>query len=149
VSDPDSDCLGVVVFLIRQLGENAAFLFLRRSGGRFADQWWPITGTRKRGERPVDTVVREIEEETGLTPISVHATGIVAPLLELPGNLQVFAAFAAPRSEVRLNYEHSDFRWLSLEQTLSIVPPPSRPSIREVAHRFLDSPPPATSRVWP
>jgi dATP pyrophosphohydrolase len=67
----------------------------------------------------------------------------------MPGNLQVFVAFVAPRSEVRLNHEHTDFRWLSLDRALSILPPPSRGSIREVARRFVESTPPAASRVWP
>jgi len=147
--DCSPECVGVVVFVVRQPAEGGGFLFLRRSGGRFADQWWPVAGTREADERPVDTAVREIEEETGLTPTALHDTGIVAPLLEMPGNLRVFVAFAQPRAEVRLNYEHSDFQWLSFEQVLAIIPPSSHASIRDVAHRFVESRPPAGSRVWP
>jgi dATP pyrophosphohydrolase len=139
----------VVVFLVRPSEGGSDFLFLQRSGGRFADQWWPIAGTREPAESPVETAVREIEEETGLTPAAVHATGITAPRFDQPGSLQVFVAFVTPGSEVRLNYEHSDFRWLSLDEVLAIVPPASRASLRDVSRRFVETQPPDASRVWP
>jgi dATP pyrophosphohydrolase len=130
----------VVVFVVRPSEGGSDFLFLQRSGGRFTDQWWPIAGTREDGESPVETAVREIEEETGLTPDAVHATGIVAPRFDQPGNLQIFVAFVTPDSEVRLNYEHSDFQWLSLDEVLTL---------RDVSRRFVESQPPDASRVWP
>jgi dATP pyrophosphohydrolase len=149
VTDHSPDCVGVVVFVVRKLVDGWRFLVLRRSGGRFADQWWPIAGTREADEDPVDTAVREIAEETGLTPTALHDTGIAAPVVEATGSLRVFVAFAPAESEVRLNYEHSDFQWLSLDDLVAMVPPPSQASIRGVAERFVESAPPAESRVWP
>ena len=124
-------------------------LFLLRSGGRFADQWWPVAGTCESGEDPIDTVIREIREEIGLTPRSVYARGGKMPHPERPGHLELFVAYVAPEAEVVLNYEHSDLKWLTLSETVSAVSAEMEEPIRDVWREFLDSPPPIAKKLWP
>ena len=59
-----SPCLGVVVFVLRREEDSHRYLFVRRSGGRFSGQWWPVTGTREAEETPRLTALRELREET-------------------------------------------------------------------------------------
>jgi len=70
---------------------------------------WP-GGTIDPGEKPQDTAVRELEEETGI------AWG--APLSPV-GVTDGFVAFGgttlSPSLDIRLNYEHTEFVWQSLD----------------------------------
>ena len=68
---------GVIVYVIRQFPGEPKVLFLKRSGGQHIDAWWPVAGTPVAGEKPVQTAVRELEEETGLTPCRLFSFGIL------------------------------------------------------------------------
>jgi dATP pyrophosphohydrolase len=113
-----SDCLGVVLFVVRRNADTHQYLLVRRSGGRFAGQWWPVTGTSRPDESPDRTALRELREETGLVPVSLYKTQLEAPHVEERGFLSVFLAFVEESAEVVLNYEHDAFKWLSAIEEL-------------------------------
>ena len=73
-----ANCVGVVLIVARFEGATPSLLFLRRSGGRFAGQWWPDTGTLKPDESPLAGALRELAEETSLSPEAVYETGLSA-----------------------------------------------------------------------
>ena len=139
----------MIVQVVRGRGEDSTFLFLERSGGRFAGQWWPVAGTCEPGESPIETVVREVEEETGLPPRSVYTVDFSLPHPEQDGHLQNFVAFVPDAGEIELNHEHSDFRWMSIEEAVAFVPDGMEHLIRGIARRFLLAAPPVERRVWP
>jgi dATP pyrophosphohydrolase len=145
----ESRCIGVIVHLIRGIGEDGRFLFLERSGGRFENEWWPVAGTCEQGEAPIETVLRELPEETGLTPLAVYAIGEPHPSPEQPGHLEIFVVPVPEDAKVVLNYEHSDFKWLTLTETMEFVPETIRPMLADVGRRFFLDTPPESSRVWP
>ncbi len=117
-----SDCLGVVLFVVRRSADTHQYLLVRRSGGRFAGQWWPVTGTSCADESPDRTALRELREETGLVPVSLHKTQLEAPHAEERGFLSVYLAFVEASAEVVLNYEHDGFQWLSADGVKSLIP---------------------------
>jgi len=137
------------VHLLRHDDNGRTFLFVRRSGGRFAGDWWPVAGTREVGERPVETALRETLEETGLVPSTMYDTGFSAPHMDLEGQLRIYTAFVPADAVIRLNYEHTDYRWMTLEEAVAIAPPAAESFVRDLACRFLESRPPASARVWP
>jgi 8-oxo-dGTP pyrophosphatase MutT (NUDIX family) len=68
---------GIIAKVIREgHGRSAELLYLRRSGGRFAGQWWPVAGTCEIGEEPLAALFRELKEETGLEPEKVFSLGL-------------------------------------------------------------------------
>jgi dATP pyrophosphohydrolase len=143
VSLPDAtgDCLGVIIHVLRGRGSGGHFLFMERSGGRYAGEWWPVAGTCEAGEDPVWTAVRELEEETALVPDAIYTTGRAMDHPEEPGHLQLFLAFVASDAEVKLNHEHSDHVWLDVEETIEFVPDSMEVSIRDLERRFMSREP--------
>ena len=117
-----SPCLGVVVFVLRRDEDSHRYLYVRRSGGRFSGQWWPVTGTREAEEAPRLTALRELREETGLVPDHLQATSLRAPHIHEDGFLSVFLAYVGEADEVILNHEHDAFRWLTAEEVKAITP---------------------------
>ena len=93
-------------------------LVLRRApGGRNAGAWETVHGSVESGERPERAVLRELLEETGLTPLRLynvsrveayyqHRTGEVALI-------PVFAAFVAADAAARVSSEHDRAEWLA------------------------------------
>lgn len=123
MSSPEgSPCLGVVVFVLRRDEDSHRYLYVRRSGGRFSGQWWPVTGTREAEEAPHLTALRELCEETGLVPQRLQATPLRAPHLAEEGFLRVYLAYVGEADEVVLNHEHDAFRWLDAAEVKALTP---------------------------
>ena len=139
--------MGVSVSVVRDRAGVAELLFLRRSGGRFDGQWWPVTGTREGGEPPAACALRELEEETGLRPKALYATEIRAAVEGDRGHLRVFVAAVDAGAAVRLNWEHDDHRWLRVEEAESMTPPFTWATLRESIRIFRLAP--AEQRVGP
>lgn len=140
MSEPTTPCVGISVTVVRRGKDHPEILFLRRSGGRFAGQWWPVTGTREPGEDPVACALRELSEETALFPAGLYETGFRPPIEGGRGHLRVFVATVDAGAPVRLNWEHDDLQWCSLDEARARVPDPSIRSFDE-AVRILEEEP--------
>lgn len=123
------------------------FLFVRRSGGAYGGQWWPVTGTLESGESPLVGALRELEEETALVPDAVYSTGLTPRLGESADTLEYFVVLVSPEASVRLNWEHDAFRWFSLAEAVAEIDEVAHPYLR-VADRIARTLP-AAQRVFP
>lgn len=119
VSD-EAECVATAVYAVRRRDAEEQLLFLHRSGGRMGGRWWPVTGTRDAMETPAQCAVRELEEETGLTPTALFRTALTYPV-EGGGYLRIFVAVVTADAGVRLNWEHDDYRWCSQTQVQPLV----------------------------
>ena len=144
-----SDCLGVVLFVVRRSADTHEYLLVRRSGGRFAGQWWPVAGTSRPEEPPHRTALRELREETGLVPVSLYKTRLEAPHFEERGFLSIFVAFVEASAEVILNCEHDAFRWLSANGLKSLIPVHTHRAIDVIEELVLSPSLDGAVRVWP
>jgi dATP pyrophosphohydrolase len=118
-----------------------SLLFLRRAGGRFDRQWWPVTGTLKPNESPLAGALRELAEETGLTPDAVYDTRLCAPETNSRGILQVVVAIVSRGVQVTLNWEHDAYQWCSLSEAQALIPGVAHPPLAE-AERIARTRPP-------
>jgi dATP pyrophosphohydrolase len=146
---PSSSCVGVVVFVIRRSADTHEYLLVRRSGGRFGGQWWPVTGTSLPDESPDQTALRELREETGLIPVSLYKSRFEAPHAGEQGFLSVFLAFVGASAEVVLNYEHDEFQWLSANGVKSLIPVQTHRAIDAIEKLILSSSLEGAVRVQP
>ena len=108
----------VAVYVLRGIDPALESLVLRRAvGGRCPGSWETVHGHIEAGERPAEAAVRELDEETGLTPIRLYNLSRVELFyqhrLDEVALVPVFAAFVAETS-VRLGAEHDHYEWLSV-----------------------------------
>jgi dihydroneopterin triphosphate diphosphatase len=117
---------GVIVYVVRQFPDERKVLFLKRNGGQHSGAWWPVAGTPEAGEAPQQTAVRELGEETGLSPRRLFSFGMEIPHADSSKALVTFVAFVDQATPVTLNYEHSDYRWLTGGKAIDLVPDHSK-----------------------
>ena len=116
-------------------------LFLKRSGGQYEGEWWPVAGTSKVGEQPVQTALRELHEETALKAEHLFDFGLEIPHLNNTKALSAFVALVDKTSLVTLNFEHSQFRWMDGKEALSSVPKKSEVYLEHLCKSFIDTSP--------
>ena len=109
----------VDVYVLRGEGSSLQCLVLRRGrGGRCPGSWETVHGHIEATERPAGAAERELEEETGLTPVRLYNLSRVELFYQHRTDevalVPVFAAFVAGDATVRLGVEHDGFEWLSL-----------------------------------
>jgi dihydroneopterin triphosphate diphosphatase len=93
----------VDVYVLRGIDAALECLVLRRAiGGRCPGSWETVHGHIEAGERPAEAAVRELEEETGLTPLRMYNLSRVESFyqhrLDEVALVPVFAAFVDVRA---------------------------------------------------
>lgn len=139
---------GVVVNVLRKTDKGAEYLYLKRSGGQFQDQWWPVTGIRKEYELPIESALRELMEEVRMVPECLYDLGLEIPHMDGVSKLAGYVAFVGADSEVVLNYEHSEFKWLSYSDVFKYIPKSVHNFIEHVNNNFVKQKPSLSMLVW-
>jgi 8-oxo-dGTP pyrophosphatase MutT (NUDIX family) len=107
----------VDLYVLRGAGASLECLVLRRApGGRCPGSWETVHGHIEPGETPAQAAVRELEEETGLSPLKLYNLSRVEAFYQHARDqvslIPVFAAFVPGDIRVRLGPEHDRFEWL-------------------------------------
>ena len=107
----------VTVFVARRAGDRWQLLQLRRTPGEYlGGTWQTVRGTIDAGETAVRTAVRELGEETDLTPIELYSLGVVETFfiakLDTMWHSPAFVAIVAGDATIALDAEHDDSRWI-------------------------------------
>jgi len=110
----------VDVYVIRGAGPALECLVLRRAtGGRCPGSWEAVHGHIEADERPAEAAMRELLEETGLTPLRLYNLSRMESFYlhrsDEAALVPVFAAFVSPDATVRLGPEHDRSEWLGPE----------------------------------
>ena len=135
----------VTAFLQR---EDGRILLLRRSErvGSFQGHWAGVSGFLE-SDPPLAQALTEIREETGLAAERVELATQGEILLSRDRD-RVYAVhpfrFRVDRPEIRLDWEHTEFRWIAPEEIASF---PTVPRLGDTWRRV--APPPVGSGVGP
>lgn len=102
--------------IFRESKNGIEFLLLKRSEGQpYPGLWQMVTGKIKSNEKAYQTALREIKEETGLTPVQFWVAPTVnsfyEPKHEYICLLPVFAA-RVEADEIKLSKEHTEYQWV-------------------------------------
>jgi dATP pyrophosphohydrolase len=88
--------------------------------------WSHVGGGVEPGETAVDTIKREILEETGLVPDALYNGEYIEQFYQVDKNrilvMPVFVAILEQERPVILNDEHTDFCWCTLDEAKKKVP---------------------------
>ena len=104
-------------------------------------------GNIEKGELPLDTVKREVSEETGMKNIEIlpgFQKKIVYFYRRNAGMVRkevIYVLARALTSDVTLSHEHKNYVWLDLEKALSKVTYRNSKNTLKAAAKFLDEAP--------
>lgn len=114
----------VSLVAMRLVKDTWQVLLLKRAT-TLAGEWCQIAGSIEEGETAWQAAVRELAEETGLRPVELYSADINEQFYEADRDAMtvapVFLAIVDPEEKVSLNFEHSDYRWVSFEAAIEMV----------------------------
>lgn len=145
-------CTMVSVVALRRVAEREQVLLLRRAGEYLHGVWSYVAGHVEAGETGWHAARRELFEETALVPEHLYATSFCEQFYAATGNcievVPAFVAMVTANGEVRLNGEHSEYRWLSPAAASDALPFGSqRDLFAYVQREFIDRKPCEALRV--
>jgi len=119
-------CSMVSIVVLRGRGARTRMLVLRRHSAYLGGVWSYVAGHVEAGETGAQAARRELAEETGLVADTLHATSFCEQFYDAAHDcIQLVPAFVARvgnAAEVRLNREHSAFRWVTLTRAARELP---------------------------
>jgi dihydroneopterin triphosphate diphosphatase len=142
----------VSVIAIRTIAGTPHYLIMRRATDYLRGQWCQVAGAVEPDETAWQAALRELREETGLEPLSLYSADrfeqFYRPDWDALVFVPLFVAFLSPDAEVLLNREHSEYRWCSRDEALSLLPFfNQRANISHVHAEFVDRPPNELLRI--
>lgn len=145
MADVPIRCFAVSVVLLRVVDSQPEVLLLRRNH-TLVGEWCQIAGAIEDGEKAWEAALREVKEETDLTCQRFYSADICEQFYEAGRDsislLPVFVGFVAPQATVIINHEHREFRWVSFDEALTMVPfAGQRHVLRHIKAEFVDREP--------
>lgn len=119
------------------------YLLLKRSktDPQYSGIWQVVTGTRERDETATETAIREVKEETGLSPLSLTVIPYQAffynPTTDSTERVPVFAFEVLPSSVVQLSEEHEAYQWFPYELAHTKLALPAHVESLEILENIL------------
>lgn len=117
---------GVNVAAVRQHAGHWQFLLVKRANDEIYEGFWGfVSGSIESGETVEQVALRELFEETSLTPQALYATEYLIqffePTAEAIWLLPLVVAVVATNAEVHLCTENSAFHWASPDEARKLV----------------------------
>jgi len=118
---PRLDLSYVEAYVFRRRQGRIQFLILRRRpGGALPGVWQPVTGKLWRGETAARGALREVREETGVSPRLLwrleSVSGYYDPRREAIRIVTRFAAELDSSAEIQLSREHTACRFVTAQE---------------------------------
>jgi dATP pyrophosphohydrolase len=112
-------------YIYRNTGNGPLYLMLKRSPGKYYEHLWQgVAGKIEKGETAVQTVVRELKEETGKEPFIIFVADHIASFYNAKYN-QIFMVpifgIEVEGSEVQLSEEHSEYKWVPFDEAVNLL----------------------------
>src|SRR3989344_3601203 len=122
--------------------KNKKFLLLfRKANEKYKDLWDFPRGLVEEDEK--DTVIREIEEETGINDIDFIAkfrefiSFFYKRDNELIKKEIIYFLVKTEQEKIKLSYEHNDYKWADVKVALELLTHKSSKEVLKKADKFL------------
>ena len=100
-----------------------------------------ITGTIEAHEHTKDTVLRELKEETGLTPNKIYSIPRINTFyLAISDKICMSPVFLTivDNTEVIISGEHSEYKWASFEEASELIHWPNQVESLSIIIKYLE-----------
>lgn len=139
-------CTGVATVLIKRTESDDKVLLLKRDTSVLRDVWCYIGGGIEEGEKAWEAALREVKEETGITNFPLYSSNqfdqIYSPEENYIYIAPVFVGYVDESQKVKLNYEHSDYKWVSFKEACDTVSIPGNEEVLlSIEKHFVNRPP--------
>ena len=109
----------VDTYVFRKIQNGYKFLMLKRAETKIYEHLWQgVAGKIEEGETAWQAAVRELKEETGLTPKRMFIADHVSTFYEENGdliNLVPVFGIETETKRITLSSEHSEYKWMDFE----------------------------------
>ncbi|MFA5805718.1 MAG: NUDIX domain-containing protein [Melioribacteraceae bacterium] len=127
--------------IFRKIGNDLEFLLLKRaSNEKYADVWQMVTGSIE-SESAYQTALREIKEETGLTPIKFWVVPNINSFYSQEKDviimIPVFAVLVDKNQKVIISEEHSEYKWVKKEEAIKLLAWPGQRKSVEIIYEYF------------
>jgi len=133
----------VQVHVVKIIEDKYLHIALKRKPNEkfYPNIWQTITGTIEPNENALQTALRELKEETSLTPLKIWNIPVMTSFYDVRLNSVHFApnfgVLVAPYSKVKLSEEHDEYKWLSIEEVKEIYNLPTHVSGAETFEKYV------------
>lgn len=128
--------------IFRRKGEGIELLAIKRMGNlSYPNLWQMVTGGIQDGEKAYITALREIKEETGLTPKRLWSLPNINSFYSSEDDcifmIPVFAAEVNEEDPVTISFEHSEYKWIDKDEMIEILAWPGQKKSVEILCEYL------------
>ena len=132
--------IDVYAYRIKE-GEPEFLLLLRSAKKIYAHQWRMIGGKVKEGEKYWEAALRELHEETGLSPKEFWTIPSLNTFYEVNSDqihhIPAFAVELSPEAAPNLDSEHTEYRWISIDELDSYLSWPEQRRLIRLTNDLL------------
>lgn len=128
--------------IFRIKNDDLEFLLLKRAANeKYPNLWQMVTGSVHRKEKAFQTAVREIKEETNLSPLKFwvvpNINSFYSPEQDNIWLIPVFAAKVSTNSKVVISNEHSAFKWVKRSQAKKMLAWPGQRKSVDIIYEYF------------
>jgi len=112
-------------YVYLKMDDDLKFLLLKRNKNKIYEHLWQgVAGKIEEGETAPEAAIRELKEETGLTPLKMFVADHVSKFYETNGdriNLVPVFGIEVDSNSVKISQEHCDYKWVDLNGALDLL----------------------------
>ena len=131
----------VEAHVIREVGNEIEFLLLKRAANeKYPGVWQMVTGSIE-SETAYQTALREIKEESGLTPkklwVVPNINSFYSPEKDVIVLIPVFSVLVNRNQNVIISEEHSEHKWVKKEEAIKLLAWPGQRKSVEIIYEYF------------
>jgi dATP pyrophosphohydrolase len=112
-------------YVYRYTAKGILFLLMKRNLNKIYEHLWQgVAGKIEEGETSSEAAIRELEEETGLSPINMFVADHVSKFYEAHGdriNLVPVFGIEVDSENIILSEEHISYKWVNINEALDTL----------------------------
>ena len=112
-------------YVYRRTDDGILFLLMKRNLNKIYEHLWQgVAGKIEEGETSSEAAIRELKEETGLSPVNMFVADHVSKFYEVHGdriNLVPVFGIEVDSEIINLSEEHISYKWVDINEAMNTL----------------------------